>query len=223
MVLGLYLLLWCSLQLMQAVSLFFLPVVLQVPEGLSKLILLPFLLSSLGGLWLWNTVAHRRGRITALRQGGLLWIAGCLLVMVLQPLNPALPVLGDPGNLLRLLLLLLAILLAGTGASTAYLIPWSLLPDAIDADPEKPAGQYSAWMVLAQKVCISLVISLLGMLLTASGYSESLANTAQPASALVAIRLCMGIIPAVLVVLGLVVTRHWPDKGRHLQHSSPAN
>jgi hypothetical protein len=26
----------------------------------------------------------------------------------------------------------------------------------------------------------------------------------------------MGIIPAVLVVLGLVVTRHWPEKGRHL-------
>ena len=31
-------------------------------------------------------------------------------------------------------LLLLAILLVGLGASTAYLIPWSLLPDAIDAD-----------------------------------------------------------------------------------------
>mgnify|MGYP003337434695 CR=1 FL=1 len=83
MVLGLYLLLWCALQLMQAVSLFFLPVVLQVPEALSKLILLPFMLSSLGGLWLWTVVAHHRGRIHALRWGGGLWIAGCLLVMVL--------------------------------------------------------------------------------------------------------------------------------------------
>lgn len=222
MVLGLYLLLWCSLQLMQAVSLFFLPVVLQVPEGLSKLILLPFLLSSLGGLWLWNTVSHRAGRLQALRQGGLLWIAGCLLVMVLQPLNPALPVLAA-SNLFKLILLLLSIVLAGVGASTAYLIPWSLLPDAIDADPEKPAGQYTAWMVLAQKVCISAVIALLGMVLSASGYDEALANTAQPTSALVAIRLCMGIIPAVLVVLGLVVTRRWPERGLHLQGQSPAS
>jgi GPH family glycoside/pentoside/hexuronide:cation symporter len=67
MVLGLYLLLWCALQLMQAVSLFFLPVVLQLPEGLSKLILLPFLLSSLAGLWLWTSVAYRGGRVLALR------------------------------------------------------------------------------------------------------------------------------------------------------------
>lgn len=222
MVLGLYLLLWCSLQLMQAVSLFFLPVVLQVPEGLSKLILLPFLLSSLGGLWLWNTVSHRAGRLQALRQGGLLWIAGCLLVMVLQPLNPALPVLAA-SNLFKLILLLVSIVLAGVGASTAYLIPWSLLPDAIDADPEKPAGQYTAWMVLAQKVCISAVIALLGMVLSASGYDEALANTAQPTSALVAIRLCMGIIPAVLVVLGLVVTRRWPERGLHLQGQTPAS
>ena len=223
MVLGLYLLLWCALQLMQAVSLFFLPVVLQVPEGLSKLILLPFLLSSLGGLWLWTTVAHRRGRVHALRWGGSLWIAGCLLVMVLQPLDPATAVLGSSANALRLFALIGTIVLAGMGASTAYLIPWSLLPDAIDADPEKPAGQYSAWMVLAQKVCISAVIALLGVLLSASGYSEALAASAQPHSALVAIRLCMGLIPAVLVVLGLLVMRRWPDKGLHLQQTAHAS
>jgi GPH family glycoside/pentoside/hexuronide:cation symporter len=222
MVLGLYLLLWCALQLMQAVSLFFLPVVLQVPEDLSKLILLPFLVSSLAGLWLWNAVAHRRGRLAALRVGAGLWIAACLLVMVLQPLDPGLPVLGVPGNGLRLTLLVLTIVLAGVGASTAYLIPWSLLPDAIDADPEKPAGQYSAWMVLAQKVCISAVITLLGLLLSASGYQESLAASAQPASALVAIRLCMGLIPALLVLLGLVVVRRWPQRGPQQHGQSTA-
>lgn len=221
MVLGLYLLLWCALQLMQAVSLFFLPVVLQVPEGISKLILLPFLLSSLGGLWLWNAVSHAKGRLAALRYGSGLWVTACLLVMVLQPLDAGSPTFSVPGNGLKLLGLLGVIMVAGTGASTAYLIPWSLLPDAIDADPEKPAGQYSAWMVLAQKVCISVVIALLGTLLTASGYSEALATTAQPASALITIRLCMGLIPAVLVVLGLVVMRRWPRRGLVSQRSRP--
>ncbi|MFM7362159.1 MAG: MFS transporter [Cyanobium sp.] len=216
MVLGLYLLLWCSLQLMQAVSLFFLPVVLQVPEGLSKLILLPFMVSSLAGLWLWSGVSRRDGRLAALRAGCVLWIAACLLVMLLQPLDPSQQVLGALANGLKLAALLFTIMMAGLGASTAYLIPWSLLPDAIDADPERPAGQYSAWMVLAQKVCISAVIALLGVLLSASGYQESLAASAQPASALVAIRLCMGLIPAVLVVLGLVVMRRWPERGLHL-------
>lgn len=221
MVLGLYLLLWCALQLMQAVSLFFLPVVLQVPEGLSKLILLPFLVSSLGGLWLWNWVSHTQGRLTALRYGGGLWIAACLAVMVLQPLEAGAATFAIPGNGLKLLALLATIVVAGAGAATAYLIPWSLLPDAIDADPEKPAGQYSAWMVLAQKVCISVVIALLGALLTASGYSEALASSAQPASAVLTIRLCMGLIPAVLVVLGLIVMRRWPEKGLHARRSAP--
>jgi GPH family glycoside/pentoside/hexuronide:cation symporter len=179
------------------------------------------MLSSLAGLWLWTTVAHRHGRLRALHWGGGLWIAGCLLVMVLQPLDPSVAVFGSLTNAARLLALLLTIMLAGMGASTAYLIPWSLLPDAIDADPEKPAGQYSAWMVLAQKVCISAVIALLGVLLSASGYSETLADSAQPTSALVAIRLCMGIIPAVLVVLGLVVVRRWPERGRSLPSAEP--
>lgn len=165
-------------------------------------------------------MSHRHGRVQALRWGGALWVAGCLLVMVLQPLDPG-GAFSSLANGLRMVALLLTIVLAGMGAATAYLIPWSLLPDAIDADPERPAGQYSAWMVLAQKVCISAVIALLGVLLSASGYREALAPAAQPESALVAIRLCMGIIPAVLVVLGLVVMRRWPEKGLHRLTTTP--
>jgi GPH family glycoside/pentoside/hexuronide:cation symporter len=48
-----------------------------------------------------------------------------------------------------------------------------------------------------------------GSLMSLSGYLPALGSQ-QPESALVAIRLCMGLIPALLVVLGLVVMRHWP-------------
>ena len=212
-VLGLYLLLWCALQLMQAVALFYLPMVLQVPEGWSRWILLPFLVSTLLGLWLWNRLSHRRGRLVALRLGSGLWVAGCLAVLVLPPLDPSFSPTGSWANLAKLVALLTTITTAGIGASTAYLIPWSLLPDAIDADPEKPAGQYSAWMVLAQKVCISVVMVGYGGLLSLSGYEQALGSH-QPASALITIRLCMGLLPALLVVLGLVVMRHWPQKGQ---------
>jgi len=187
--------------------------VLQVPEGWSRWILLPFLVSTLLGLWLWNRLSHRRGRLVALRLGSGLWVAGCLAVLVLPPLDPAFGPTGSWANLVKLVALLTTITTAGVGASTAYLIPWSLLPDAIDADPEKPAGQYSAWMVLAQKVCISGVMVVYGGLLSLSGYVQDL-GPQQPATALLTIRLCMGLIPAVLVVLGLVVMRHWPQKGQ---------
>ncbi len=220
-VLGLYLLLWCALQIMQTAALIFLPVVMHVPEGWSNWILLPFQISTLVGLQLWTFVSHRQGRVRALYWGSGLWVSGCFAAMLLAPLDAAISPLGSLGNGLRLALLLGAILLVGLGASTAYLIPWALLPDAIDADPEKPAGQYSAWMVFTQKICISFALFFFGNLMSLSGYVAS-RGMLQPDSALVAIRLCMGIIPAVLVVLGLVVMRRWPEKGLHLQHHPSA-
>jgi GPH family glycoside/pentoside/hexuronide:cation symporter len=208
-VLGLYLLLWCGLQLMQTAALIFLPVVMRLPESWSNWILLPFQLSTLAGLQLWTLVSHRQGRLRALAWGSGFWVTGCLAAMLLVPLDSQLGPLASLSNQLRLAALVAAILVVGLGASTAYLIPWSLLPDAIDVDPEKPAGLYSAFMVFVQKLCISLVLFGFGSLMTLSGYLPTLGR-AQPPSALVAIRLCMGLIPALLVVLGLVVMRRWP-------------
>jgi GPH family glycoside/pentoside/hexuronide:cation symporter len=208
-VLGLYLLLWCALQLMQTAALIFLPVVMRLPESWSNWILLPFQISTLVGLQLWTLVSHRQGRLRALAWGAGFWVTGCLAAMLLAPLDVQAAPLDTLTNQLRLVGLLGAILVVGLGASTAYLIPWSLLPDAIDVDPEKPAGLFSAFMVFVQKLCISLVLFSFGSLMSLSGYVPTL-GTDQPRAALVAIRLCMGLIPAVLVVLGLVVMRRWP-------------
>jgi GPH family glycoside/pentoside/hexuronide:cation symporter len=210
-VLGLYLLLWCALQIMQTAALIYLPVVMRLPESWSNWILLPFMLSTLAGLWVWNRVCHQRGRLVALRRGTLLWIGACLVAMVLPALDTAVLPTASSANLVRLTLLVITIMVAGVGAASAYLIPWALLPDAIDADPERPAGQYSAWMVLGQKLCISLALLFFGNLMSLSGYVAARAAD-QPTTALVAIRLCMGLIPALLVVLGLVVMRRWPQR-----------
>jgi len=215
MVLGLYLMLWCALQIMQTAALIYLPVVMRLPESWSNWILLPFQVMTLVGLQIWTRVAAVRGRVQALHWGTWLWIAGCVAAMLLLPLDPAVAPTGSAANLVRLVFLIATILVVGLGASTAYLIPWSLLPDAIDADPEKPAGQFSAWMVLGQKICISLALFLFGNLMSFSGYQAS-RGILQPDSALVAIRLCMGLIPAVLVVLGLMIMRRWPERGLHL-------
>ena len=217
MVLGLYLLLWFALQLMQVVALMWLVQVIHVPSGIATWILLPFQISALVGLQVWSLVSNRRGRLLALRWGGGIWIAACLLSMLFSPLAAGISGLG-------LAPLIGLIMLVGFGASTAYLIPWSLLPDAIDADPSHPAGMYTAWMVLVQKLIIGLSMSLFGGLLALTGYiSSQECNSAltfieQPETALLAIRLCMGLIPAVMVALGLVLMRRWPDRGAHLQY-----
>ncbi|QNI56096.1 glucose transporter [Synechococcus sp. BIOS-E4-1] len=218
MVLGLYLLLWFGLQLMQVVALIWLVQVVRVPPDLSTWILLPFQLSALVGLQLWSLLSNRSGRLVALRWGAGIWIMACLLSTIFPPMQNG----GTTGELIPLIGL---IMLVGLGASTAYLIPWSLLPDAIDADPTHPAGLYTAWMVFGQKLIIGGSMSVFGALLSLTGYISTemcdgaLSFIEQPQNALLAIRMSMGLIPAILVMLGLMVIRRWPDRGAHLQRA----
>jgi GPH family glycoside/pentoside/hexuronide:cation symporter len=218
MVLGLYLLLWFGLQLMQVVALIWLVQVIHVPAGIATLLLLAFNVAALVGLQLWSVLSNRHGRITALGWGSSIWIAACLLSTLLNPIH-------ENSGVVALIPVIGLIMLVGLGASTAYLIPWSLLPDAIDADPTRPAGLYIAWMVFGQKLIIGLSMSVFGTLLSLTGYISTntadgaLSSVQQPETALIAIRLCMGLIPAVLVVLGLLLMRRWPDRGAHL-HSA---
>ena len=105
-----------------------------------------------------------------------MWIISCTAALFLPSLS-IISGVGDslflnPGNIFLFILLIFIICLIGIGASTAFLIPWSLLPDAIDEDPEKPAGLYTAWMVLIQKIGIAFSVQLLGFLLYLSGYQS---------------------------------------------------
>jgi GPH family glycoside/pentoside/hexuronide:cation symporter len=210
-VVGLYLLLWGALQLMQPVSLLYLSEVMHVPMDWSTWMLIPFQLSAMAGLQLWSRLAARRGRLCALRWGGGLWIAMGVLAMGLVPLDAALAPLASLANGFKFTLLLLVVLLMGLGAATAYLLPWSLLPDAIDADPERPAGLFTAWMVLTQKLGSAVSVFLLGSLLSWSGFVAG-RTLEQPQLALVMIRLSIGLIPAALVLLGLLVMRGWTPR-----------
>ena len=83
--------------------------------------------------------------------------------------------------------------------------------------------------LVGSEMCIrDRTMSVFGSLLSLTGYisakggncSGALSFIEQPDSALLAIRLCMGLIPAILVLLGLVVMRGWPDRGAHLQKAA---
>jgi len=218
-IIALYLLLWCGLQLMQTVSLIYLEQVMLVPIEISKWIPIPFQISTLLGLQFWSFYSNKYGRISALFKGGKIWVLACFLVIFMPPITKGVSInsLLAFGNIegIKLLILLLIIILVGFGASTAYLIPWSLLPDAIDQDPEKPSGIYTAWMVFIQKIGIGLSVQFLGVLLSLSGYKSStnclssLEDLDQPLTAIITIRLCMGLIPSLLVIAGLITMKPW--------------
>ena len=70
-------------------------------------------------------------------------------------------------------------------------------------------------MVFIQKIGIGLSVFLLGILLTFAGYQSSTECIAitnaldQPASALTTIRICMGLIPSLLVATGIFIMKDW--------------
>ena len=221
-VISLYILLWCALQLMQTVALIYVEDVINVPSEIANWVPIPFQISALIGLQIWTKVSNKSNRISALKYGAIIWIISCTAALFLPSLSKVSLLNNglfiDINNLILFIILIFIICLIGIGASTAYLIPWSLLPDAIDEDPEKPAGLYTAWMVLIQKIGIGLSVQVLGLLLYASGYQscfveESSLNIVEQSSlAQLTIRLCIGFIPSLLVIIGLLIMRKWNQK-----------
>ncbi len=210
-VVALYLLLWGALQLMQPVAILYLSDALHLPEAWSKGLLIPFQVSALLGIWIWNRLAARRSRLLALQIGGSAWILLCLLAILL----PGMPISGEAlaaANRGPLLVLLVSLMALGISAATAYLLPWAFLPDAIDAEANHPAGLITAFLVQIQKLGSALSVFVLGLLLSWSGYQASL-GLAQPPQALLMIRLCMGLLPALLVGAALWVMRDWVPLG----------
>jgi GPH family glycoside/pentoside/hexuronide:cation symporter len=221
-VISLYILLWCALQLMQTVALIYVEDVLNVPSEIANWVPIPFQISALIGLQIWARVSNKLNRISALNYGAIIWIVSCTAALFLPSLSKVSSIedgfLLNFDNLILFIILIVIICLIGIGASTAYLIPWSLLPDAIDEDPEKPAGLYTAWMVLIQKIGIGLSVQVLGLLLYISGYQSCFVDKStlniieQSSLAQLTIRLCIGFIPSLLVIVGLFIMRKWDQK-----------
>ena len=203
----LYLLLWCALQLMQPVAIIYLRDAMHLPHSWSTGLLIPFQLAALMGLWIWNQVADRSSRYRALLIGGCLWITLCLVATLLPGLHGDLSPWAS-ANRMPLIQLITAVLGLGLGASTAYLLPWAFLPDAVDLQQGHPAGLITAFMVQIQKLGSACSVFALGLLLSWSGYVATL-GPQQPHSALVMIRLCIGVVPALLVVTALWLMKGW--------------
>jgi len=111
---------------------------------------------------------------------------------------------------------LLAVL-AGVGLSAAHAIPLAILPDTIEWDELRTASRqeaaYYSVVTLIQKLVGAATIALTGTLLAASGYIQGAtpdAIIAQPASALNAIRVLTGPLPALLFIVGIALVSFYP-------------
>jgi GPH family glycoside/pentoside/hexuronide:cation symporter len=108
--------------------------------------------------------------------------------------------------------------MAGFGVSTAYLVPWSLIPDVIDLDElqtgQRREGIFYGFMVLLQKLGLALGIFLVGNALETAGFQPAIPGETtlpiQPDSALLAIRITVGPLPIIFLICGLLLMYFYP-------------
>jgi GPH family glycoside/pentoside/hexuronide:cation symporter len=114
-------------------------------------------------------------------------------------------------------LMLVAAVLGGLGYGAASSIPWALVADVVEADELKSGqrreGLYYGYLVFFRKLAGAISAFLASALLGATGYlSTNLGSVPlpQPPEALMAMRLLVSVIPAVLLLLAVLVAWRYP-------------
>jgi GPH family glycoside/pentoside/hexuronide:cation symporter len=193
-----YLFTWMTMDLMQMIILFFVKHAMG-RESQSDLLMGTIFVVAILSLPLWNFVARRFNKRVAYVVGVGFWAAMQMVIMTFGPATP-------------LPLIIAVCALAGIGVGAAHVLPWSILPDAVEFDEWKTGtrheGTFYSLVTLAQKVASSVAVPLALLVLQVAGYSG--ASEAQPASAVRVIRIITGPIPLVLLTCGIVCAALYP-------------
>ncbi|MDM7327521.1 MAG: MFS transporter [Thermosynechococcus sp. Uc] len=203
LVMGIYLCSWLAVQMTASLIPFFIGDWLRMSPAEYTQVALVVQSTAMGMLFVWSAVSRRLGKKAVYYMGMTLWIIAQAGLFLLQPGQTA--------------LVYVCAILAGFGVSTAYLVPWSMLPDVIDLDElnsgQRREGIFYAFMVLLQKVGLALALFLVGQALQWAGYLPTIGGEArpiQPASALLAIRIAIGPLPTFFLILGIVLAYLYP-------------
>lgn len=202
-VIGIYLCAWLAFQNTAAILPFFVVNYMQLSSQVSTLAAIAVQGTALAALPLWTWVSRRVGKQSTFMMGTGIWLMGQVGLWLLRP--------GNTSWIYPLAVLV------GLGVSTAYLIPWSMLPDVVELDHlntgQRREGVFYGFMTLAQKVCRGMGLFLIGLALKQTGFRESVAGQPlpqQPAAALEAIHWVTAILPIVLLLISLVLVYFYP-------------
>jgi GPH family glycoside/pentoside/hexuronide:cation symporter len=204
--LGIFLATWIAVDILQSSLLFYIKYVLH-REGQNDLIMASIFVVAMFALPIWNWVSRRWSKRHAYMYGIAFWAVVQLALITVTP---------DTG--LSLVLFLCA--LAGIGVAAAHVLPWAILPDAVEWDEyqtgERHEGMLYSLTTLARKIASSVAIPLILLLLEATGYQPNAVQ--QNPQALLGIKLVIGPIPAVLLGLGIITAYKYPlDRTQFLE------
>jgi GPH family glycoside/pentoside/hexuronide:cation symporter len=203
-VIGIYLFSWLGVQVTASVIPYFVEYCMHLKESDVPTVMIAVQGTALLMLFVWSALSQKIGKKLVYLLGISLWILAALGLFFLQP--------GQLG-----LMYLLAVM-AGFGVSTAYLVPWSMIPDVIELDElqtgQRREGIFYGFMILLQKFGLAFGLFLVGNALQASGFKHitpgQIGLPIQPDSALLAIRIVVGPLAAICLICGLILAYFYP-------------
>ena len=187
-----------TMSIIQVVLLYYVKYVV-VREAQSDLIMGTIFVVAIIALPLWEWISRRLNKRWA-------YISGIsFLAVVLLVLASLTPQTG-------LVFIMILCVLAGIGVSAMHVMPWAIIPDAIEygelQSGEREEGMFYSLITLAQKVASSIAVPLALLVLQASGYVPN--SSTQPASAIFGIRMVAGPIAAFMLCMGILFTLLFP-------------
>lgn len=195
---GLFLLTWLAVDVLQAVLLYFLKYYLNMEQH-SSLIFGTIFVTALLVLPLWEWASRHTDKRRAYVVGIAFWAVVQITLVLLSP--------GTP---LAVILVLCA--LAGIGVAAAHVLPWAMIPDTIEWDEmqtgQRHEGMFYSLVMLMQKAATGLALFFVGLALDWSRYVPN--AEVQPARALNAIRAFTGPVPAGLLCAGILFAILFP-------------
>ncbi|MDE5111468.1 MAG: MFS transporter [Trichodesmium sp. St15_bin1_1] len=202
-VIGIYLCSWLGVQLTASILPYFVIYWMQLPEGTFPQVAIAVQGTALIMLFVWSFVSKKVGKKAVYFMGICLWIIAQGGLFFTQP--------GQVG-----LMYFLAVI-AGFGVSTAYLVPWSMIPDVIDLDElntgQRREGIFYSFMVFLQKIGLAIGLFLVGVALDIAGFIETIPGETpptQPDSALLAVRIAIAPLPTIFLIVGLLLAYFYP-------------
>lgn len=202
-VIGIHLCSWLSIQIMTAILPYFVINCMGLPNRHLAQMVVTAQGTAFSMLFVWSAIAKRRGKRAIYCMGIPLTIFASIGLCFLQP------------NQVGLMYSLAVII--GLGMSTAYIVPWSMLPDVVDFDELKTGqrreGIFYGLFALVNKIAVAISLFFIGQALDRSGFistGSELLPPNQPDSALWTIRLLISFIPAFLLMGGLVWAYFYP-------------
>jgi GPH family glycoside/pentoside/hexuronide:cation symporter len=203
-VMGLFLFTWTGIEIVQAMLLYFLKYRMNL-EAESDIILGTIFVVALLMLPFWAWLSRRTDKRVAYI-GGMIFLAAVIVSLAFL----------SPGLGLPVVLALAA--LAGVGVSAVHVLPWAMIPDAVEVDElatgARHEGVFYSLVSLFKKIASSIAIPLTLLALDQSGYVSN--ATQQPASAVRTIQWLTGPLPAACLGAGILFALVYPlSRERH--------